>query len=129
MRKQPDAFRDKLLERTTKNWIRPWSTFKSLAHLGEYYSDKIFGATYLALYRSLAEDALQKKAVQHLEQAARHWIDFVETAKPHHKNPIWTNRVGYVDWTKTYRRVIQDIALAGGDPEKLDLPSTLKDKN
>lgn len=33
-------------------------------------------------------------------------------AKSNQKNPLWTNRVGYVDWEKMYADVLEDIEKA-----------------
>ena len=39
-------------------------------------------------------------------------------------NPLWTNRVGYVDWRQTYRYVIHDIRTIGGTIDIASLPPT-----
>lgn len=80
--------------------------------MGEYYAHKIAGATYVALYRSTKDKAHQDKAVEELTEALSQWEEFVKTAKRSHKNPIWTNRVGYMDWEKMTKDVQRDIALA-----------------
>ncbi len=36
--------------------------------------------------------------------------------------PLWTNRVGHVDWKRNYLHVLEDIRIAGGDPEAIGLP-------
>jgi hypothetical protein len=97
-----------------------------VAKLGLYYADKIRGATQLALFRNSDDPQAQKRAVEHLVEAARHWHDYAEMALRHHRNPLWTNRVGYVDWRKNYQHALHDIRIAGGDPAQYDLPPALE---
>ena len=96
-----------------------------MGHLGGYYADKIRGATELALFRESNEAPHQQRAIQHLVNAARHWHDYATLALEHYKNPLWTNRVGYVDWKKNYLHTLEDIRIAGGDPAKFDLPASV----
>jgi len=43
-----------------------------------------------------------------------------------HKNPLWTNRVGYVDWKENYLLTLQDIRIAGGEtPQEHGLPAVV----
>ena len=93
-----------------------------VGHLGRYYADKIRGATALALFRETHETKYQQTAIQQLVDAARHWHDYASLALTHYKNPLWTNRVGYVDWKKNYEYALDDIRIAGGDPAQYDLP-------
>jgi hypothetical protein len=37
---------------------------------------------------------------------------YMDLARQHYKNPLWTNRVGYVDWKKIHRWVLDDITIA-----------------
>jgi hypothetical protein len=96
-----------------------------VTHLGFYYADKIRGATQLALFRESNRRDAQTRAIGHLVDAARHWHDYASTALEHHRNPLWTNRVGYVDWKKTYQHVLEDIRIAGGDPADHRLPASI----
>ena len=43
------------------------------------------------------------------------WKKYVETALIQNINPLWTNRVGYVDWVKITEWVEQDIEIAKMD--------------
>jgi hypothetical protein len=100
-----------------------------VATMGHYYAEKIRGATYLALYRENNDPVDQKKAVDHLVNAARAWSAYTEKVLAMYKNPFWTNRVGIVDLKSTYQHVLEDIRIAGGDPEALGLPSRLDVEN
>lgn len=88
---------------------------RSMAYLGKYYSRKITGATCLALYRQTQDKGDQEEAVSQLKDALNYWNLYVETAKKQNINPIWTNRVGYVDWAKTTTWVERDIRIAEQD--------------
>lgn len=85
---------------------------KTIAYMGKYYAYKINGATQLALYRATKEKSYQEKAVAHLLTAREYWKDYAETAKLQHINPIWTNRVGHVDWMKAIEFAELDIEIA-----------------
>lgn len=80
--------------------------------MGKYYAHKIAGATYLALYRQSKEKGQQAKAISELESALNFWKQYTTTAMEQNINPIWTNRVGHVDWIKTTRLVAEDIEIA-----------------
>ena len=96
------------------------ATLKDIAtvsYMGKYYAHKIAGSTYLALYRSSKKQSDQDKAIRELSQALEYWKKYSSNAMEYNVNPIWTNRVGYVDWIKTTQWVEEDIELA-----KMDLP-------
>jgi hypothetical protein len=83
-----------------------------MSSLGKYYAAKIRGATELALFRETGAPAHQKKAVEHLELARLHWSGYTERARAQYRNPLWTNRVGIVDWQELTAEVAHDVALA-----------------
>ncbi|TBN02953.1 carbohydrate-binding family 6 protein [Hyunsoonleella flava] len=83
----------------------------TLSFLGKYYAYKIEGATYLALYRATNSKENQKLAVEALEKALVFWKKYTEKAMAQNLNPLWTNRVGIVDWKQITRWVEQDIAI------------------
>ncbi|MEQ9220058.1 MAG: carbohydrate-binding family 6 protein [Cyclobacteriaceae bacterium] len=85
---------------------------KTIAYLGKYYASKINGATQLALYRKTGEKHFQEQAVEHLLTAKEYWKDYAETAMMQNINPIWTNRVGHVDWMKAIDFTQLDIEIA-----------------
>ncbi|NND07279.1 MAG: carbohydrate-binding family 6 protein [Saprospiraceae bacterium] len=85
---------------------------KTIAHMGKYYAHKIAGSTYVALYRKSRDQTDQEKAVVELTMALEAWKQYVGLAMEQNINPIWTNRVGIVDWQKTTQLVEEDIALA-----------------
>lgn len=87
---------------------------RTIAYLGKYYGHKIHAATELELFRKSQKSKHQQRAIRELEKAAEYWRSYANTALSQYKNPLWTNRVGYVDWKKLYREVLHDIEIAGG---------------
>ncbi len=85
---------------------------KTMALLGEYYAYKISGSTQLALYRETNDKNHQDKAITALNQALETWKEYTKTALKQNINPLWTNRVGYVDWNKITDWVADDIEIA-----------------
>ena len=85
---------------------------KTMALLGKYYAHKIAGSTQVALYRKTKEKKFQEKAVVELEEALHYWKRYTKAALQQNVNPIWSNRVGDVDWAKITDWVAQDIAIA-----------------
>ncbi|MBA7538155.1 hypothetical protein ES705_30429 [subsurface metagenome] len=88
-----------------------------MAYLGKYYAHKVRGATELELSRQMDTGNIehQQNSVEELTQAGNYWKLYIETAKKNYKNPLWTNRVGNVDWDQIYSWVLDDIAIAKGE--------------
>jgi hypothetical protein len=85
---------------------------KTMALLGKYYAYKIAGSTQLALYRETPDKKYQDEAITQLEQALEAWKNYTSAALEQNINPLWTNRVGYVDWLKITEWVADDIEIA-----------------
>lgn len=85
---------------------------KTMALLGKYYACKIAGSNQLEFFRETKEGKYQKAAVSELEKALGYWKKYTETALQQNVNPLWTNRVGYVDWVKITEWVAHDIDIA-----------------
>jgi len=88
------------------------SDMQLMAFMGKYYAAKIRGATELALFRETRDLAHQERAVQHLELARQQWRQYTERASAQYRNPLWTNRVGLVDWQELSGEVANDVAIA-----------------
>jgi hypothetical protein len=88
---------------------------QSMALLGKYYAYKIEGATSLALYRETKDVKFRDEAVEQLSLALEVWKKYTGSSSSVYKNPLWTNRVGYVDWEQITEWVKDDIAIAGKD--------------
>jgi len=87
------------------------SDIRIIGLLGKYYAHKIEGATNFALYQESKEKSYQDEAVNQLTQAQEFWDKYVEKALLQNNNPLWTNRVGIVDYKKISEWVKQDIEI------------------
>jgi hypothetical protein len=85
---------------------------RAMALLGKYYAAKIRGATALARYRNSRRPQDQADAVQELTQAAAFWKDYTRRTAARYRNPVWTNRVGLVDWRELDAEAEQDVTIA-----------------
>lgn len=85
---------------------------RAMALLGRYYAAKIRGATALARYRASRDEAEQRDAVAQLTVAQGYWKDYTSRTGARYRNPLWTNRVGIVDWRELDAEVAADIAIA-----------------
>lgn len=96
---------------------RTLTDIEIISALGKYYAYKIEGATNLALYREINDPSYQSIAIERLNRAAEQWRLYVSLAASEYKNPLWTNRVGYVNWRAFMVDALKDIEIAGGKPE------------
>lgn len=87
---------------------------RTIAWLGKYYAHKIEAATDIALFRETLDPEKRKSCVDNLNTAAAWWRSYASLALSNNNNPLWTNRVGHVDWRKTYQGAIYDIRSVGG---------------
>ena len=85
--------------------------YEAMAHLGNYYAEKILGATQLALYDSTGAPERKQEAIAHLTTALAHWKRYAAVATAQYK-PQLLNRVGNVDLNALTAKVAQDIAIA-----------------
>jgi hypothetical protein len=83
-----------------------------MSTLGKYYAAKIRGATELALFRETLRAEHRTKAVEHLNAAGQNWAQYTQRARASYRNPVWTNRVGLVDWAELDAEVANDIKQA-----------------
>jgi len=84
---------------------------ESMAYLGKYYSNKINGAANLALFRQTKAIPIQEIAVKQLTEALKYWKLYTASALKQYRNPLWTNRVGNVDWVRLTEEVKNDIEI------------------
>ncbi|MGB6152247.1 MAG: hypothetical protein WBG48_09660 [Pricia sp.] len=85
---------------------------ETVAYLGKYYAHKIAGSTQVAMYRATKDTLYQKKAITELTKALEFWKKYTEQTSEQNKNPLWTNRVGHVDWEEITVEVAKDIEIA-----------------
>jgi hypothetical protein len=99
---------------------------KAMANLGKYYAHKIRAATDLALYRNTNKNEHQLSAVKELNTSAFYWRCYASVALGQYKNPLWTNRVGYVDWKELYKKILRDVTDNSGE---ITLPDMMPASN
>lgn len=84
---------------------------RAFAHLGNYYSEKILGATELSKYRLSADTHYQNESVKHLENALEHWKKYALILTKQYL-PRDLDRTGRFDWNELTKEVVQDIEMA-----------------
>ena len=92
--------------------LATFEDIRAMALLGKYYAAKIRGATELALFRETRDEKHQGNSVAELTRAADFWKDYTTSTAARYRNPLWTNRVGTVDWRELDGEVDNDIAIA-----------------
>lgn len=104
---------DEFIPGKNKELDKTINDIRAMAYLGRYYSHKIKGAAYFEMFKVLnpGKKENQEKAVKELTLAADCWKLYEDIAKRYYKNPIWTNRVGNVNWDKIYKWNLDDIKM------------------
>jgi hypothetical protein len=93
---------------------------KTIARLGMNYGHKIRGATYLSLFRESLQRDWYNKAIEEMNLSAGYWRHYAASGMANYHNPLWTNRVGYVDFRENFNWALFDVIGNGG---KVNLPS------
>ncbi len=84
---------------------------KTIALLGKYYALKIEGSTNLALFRETKDSKYQEIALEKITESVATWKKYTDSASEQSINPLWTNRVGYVDWSMLNQWAEDDIKI------------------
>jgi hypothetical protein len=84
----------------------------AMAHLGNYYAEKIRGAAQLALFDKTGTPETREAAIQHLRAALDHWKRYAAAYTLHYEQPRLYNRVGWVDVQALTKKVEEDISIA-----------------
>ena len=82
-----------------------------MALLGKYYSHKIKAATYLAIFRETLQKEWHTKTIEELNSSAGYWRHYASLGLSNYHNPLWTNRVGYVDWKENFQWSLYEIPI------------------
>ena len=91
--------------------LRLWlNDMEAMAHLGNYYAEKILGATELAFFAKTGDTARKAAAVGHLEAALAHWKQYAAVAARQYR-PQLLNRVGYVDFSALTEQAAKDVKM------------------
>jgi hypothetical protein len=85
---------------------------EAMAHLGNYYAEKIRGAADLALFDKSGKAEERESAIRHLQAALDHWKRYATAYTIQYQQPKLYNRVGWVDIPGLTSKVEQDIAIA-----------------
>jgi hypothetical protein len=85
---------------------------EAMAHLGNYYAEKIRGAADLALFDKSGKPEERESAIRHLQAALDHWKRYATAYTIQYQQPKLYNRVGWVDIPGLTNKVEQDIAIA-----------------
>lgn len=84
---------------------------EAMAHLGNYYADKIDAAISLAFYQETNDEQYKSSSVALLESALGHWSKYAEVSKQHYK-PQMLARVNILDWKALINEAKEDITIA-----------------
>lgn len=95
----------------------------AMAHLGNYYAEKIRGAAQLALFDKTSKPEQREAAVRHLLFAVDHWKRYASAYTLQYRQPLLYNRVGWVDLPAFVAKTEQDVAIA-----RLWAPGTVPDQ-
>jgi len=83
----------------------------AMAHLGNYYSEKIRGATDLYLFTSTDDSTYHKNSIQNLEKALVYWKEYVKIMDGQYYQRTYA-RTGKLDWEELTKEVENDIEIA-----------------
>jgi len=87
---------------------------RAVAYLGFYYSEKIRGATDLALFEKTGNAAQKDSAIAHLRMAASYWRAYAAQISRQYA-PWKSARIGMIDVKALWKDALNDMALAGGE--------------
>lgn len=96
---------------------------EAMAHLANYYAEKIRGAADLALFDRSGAAPMRESAIHHLQLALESWKRYSSAYTIQYQQPKLYNRVGWVDIPGLTSKVEQDIAIA-----RLWAPGTVPDQ-
>ncbi len=85
-----------------KTWQRTLGDMEAMAHLGNYYAEKIRAADN--------KEDKKEQAIVHLKKALKHWENYAEVGRKQYK-PQLLSRAGLADWQKGYENAKKDILL------------------
>ncbi len=84
---------------------------RAMAHLGNYYANKIRGATNLKLYQESKQEKYKDLAIQYLEESLEGWQAYAQILELQY-NKMNISMQGLFDWDKIKEEVKGDIKIA-----------------
>jgi len=91
-----------------KHWRRTLGDIEAMAHLGNYYAEKIRAAHF--------KKKKPQQAITHLEIAAEHWKKYATVGAAQYK-PQLLSKGGIADWNEGYQNALKDIQLIKNKPK------------
>jgi hypothetical protein len=97
--------------KVTKELSETLADLTAMAHLGNYYAEKIRGALNLAYFRATSDAKYRLYTLRHLQKSLDHWKAYAAVATASYRPQILA-KTHAVDWDRLTHWVINDIALA-----------------
>ena len=69
----------------------------------------------MSLFKNNSNPDFHSTMIKELNTSALYWRYYAATALARYKNPLWTNRVGHVNWIDLYTYVLKDITDLNGE--------------
>jgi alpha-L-fucosidase len=88
-----------------KAWQRTLSDMEAMAHLGNYYAEKLRAAE--------TKETNTEQAIVHLKKALVHWKHYAKIGQTLYKSQL-LSRAGLADWQQGCENAQKDIVLLGG---------------
>ena len=88
-----------------KTWQCTLGDIEAMAHLGNYYAEKIRAADN--------KENNPKQAIVHLKRALKYWEEYAEIGQKQYKSQL-LSRAGWADWQQGYENAQKDISLVKG---------------
>lgn len=88
---------------------------RSMAYMGLFYGYKIQAATDLQFFRKRGNLIDRENAIKNLKTSIKYFKKYAANSMQISHNPLWTNRVGIVDWKKTLVWAMHDLKIIGAD--------------
>ncbi|VGO22467.1 beta-N-acetylhexosaminidase family protein [Pontiella sulfatireligans] len=112
-----------------KELRQTYGDLEAFARLGQYYADKIRGATALHRFRVEGEKKIRREAVKHLKVASGHWKQYAGVASSQYNEQLFA-RTSYTDRDgRLLELAIDDIRIAKEAKHNEFPPSALAWKN
>ncbi len=83
----------------------------ALGHLGNYYAQKVRGATYVAMYRFTGNEENKTQAISELQKAVACWEQYTETANKQYHPQLYA-RTQELNWDALLEYVKKDVEIA-----------------
>jgi len=100
--------------------MKVFNDIRTMAYMSLFYGYKIQAATDLQFFRKRGNLIDRENAIKNLKTSIKYFKNYASNSMKINDNPLWTNRVGNVDWHRTYVWAMHDLKIVGAD---LDMES------